>query len=79
MSRVCKSYFLDPVLSWLIPVHTPTPYFPNISHVILGITGSPLPFDFQTKILYGSVTSGMRAVCPTDYSLIDFNHYGNIW
>jgi hypothetical protein len=74
--RYCvhKSPPLDPILSYMKPVHTLTPHFSKIhllsSHLWLGLPTGLLPSGFPPKILYEFLISPIYATCPANLILI---------
>ena len=63
-----------PILSQLVPVHTPTSHFLKLHvYIILPPTpGSPklFPLGFPTKTLYTPLLSPVRATCPANLIIL---------
>jgi len=67
-----------PILSQLDPLHIPTSYFLKIRLKIIlpskpGSSNWSLSLDFPTKTLYTLLLSPIRATCPAQIILLDFN------
>ena len=65
-----------PILGQPNPVHIPTSHLleihPNIIHPSTPRSPQLSPSSFPTKILYGPLSSPIRATCPADLILLDF-------